>query len=110
MAHDVSRALLWLFTFSINLSQKTLEIPSRYNCTYTQKDILRALTFLSLEREYAQDGLKRLTRKLRRASKPKKPTRHRRKAKPPKIAAKKPRKRPQALFTSFIGKISLKGF
>ncbi|MBE3102549.1 MAG: transposase [Firmicutes bacterium] len=96
MIHDVSRTFMWLFTFSINLAQKHFEIPTRYNCTYTQKDILRALTFLSLEREYAQDGLKRLTRKLRRAGKPKKSTRHRRKAKPPKIAAKKPSKRPQA--------------
>jgi hypothetical protein len=61
MVHDVSRALMWLFTFSINMAQKNLEIPTRYNSIYTQKDVLRALTFLSLEREYAEGGLKRLT-------------------------------------------------
>ena len=71
MAHDVSRALMWLFTFSLNLAQKTLNIPTRYNCTYTQRDILRALTFFSLETDYAEGGLKRLTKKLRRANNPK---------------------------------------
>ncbi len=68
MAHDVSRALMWLFTFSLNLAQKTFEIPTRYNCTYKPRDILRALTFLSLEAEYAEGGLKRLSKKLRRAN------------------------------------------
>jgi hypothetical protein len=72
MVHDVSRALMWLFTFSINIAQKNLEIPTRYNSIYTQKDVLRALTFLSLEREYAEGGLKRLTKRLRRANQPKK--------------------------------------
>ncbi len=59
---------MWLFTFSLNLAQKTLEIPTRYNCTYQQRDILRALTFLSLEAEYAEGGLKNLTKTLRRAN------------------------------------------
>ena len=70
MAHDVSRALMWLFTFSIKLAQKTFEIPIRYNCIYSQKDILRAVTFLSLECEYAEGGLKRLSKKLRRTNQP----------------------------------------
>src|SRR5450756_300713 len=43
-------------------------IPTRYNCTYKPRDILRALTFLSLEAEYAEGGLKRLSKKLRRAN------------------------------------------
>lgn len=64
---------MWLFTFSINLAQKTFEIPTRYNSVYTQKDILKAITFLSLECEYAEGGLKRLTKKLRRANHQKKP-------------------------------------
>jgi hypothetical protein len=68
MAHDVSRAFMWLFTFSMNLAQKHFEIPTRYNCTYKPRDILRALTFISLETTYAEGGLKRLTRKLRRAN------------------------------------------
>src|SRR5450759_3544072 len=68
MVHDVSRAFMWLFTFSLNLAQKTFEIPTRYNCTYKPRDILRALTFLSLEAEYAEGGLKRLSKKLRRAN------------------------------------------
>ena len=68
MVHDVSRALMWLFTFSLNLAQKTFEIPTRYNCTYKPRDILRALTFISLEAEYAEGGLKRLSKKLRRAN------------------------------------------
>ena len=73
MAHDVSKALMWLFTFSINIAQKNLKIPTRYNSIYTQKDVLKALTFLSLESEYAKGGLKRLTKKLRRTNQPKKP-------------------------------------
>jgi hypothetical protein len=80
MAHDVSRTFMWLFTFSINLAQKHFKIPTRYNCTYTPKDILRALTFLSLQSDYAEGGLKRLTKKLRRANKPEKHSRKRRQA------------------------------
>lgn len=72
MAHDVSRTFIWLFTFSINLALKHLKIPTRYNCTYEASDILRALTFLSLEADYAEGGLGRLTKKLQRASEPKK--------------------------------------
>jgi hypothetical protein len=72
MAHDVSRALMWLFSFSLNLAQKTFEIPTRYNCTYTQRDILNALTFLSLESEYAEGGLKKQSKRFRRAHKPNK--------------------------------------
>jgi hypothetical protein len=71
---------MWLFTFSINLSQKHLKIPTRYNCTYKPPDILRALTFLSLQSDYAEGGLKRLTKKLRRANKPKKHSRKRHQA------------------------------
>ncbi|MBE3141899.1 MAG: transposase [Thermoplasmata archaeon] len=82
MAHDVSRALMWLFTFSINIAQKNLKIPTRYNSIYTQKDVLRALTFLSLESEYAKGGLKRLTKRLRRANQPKKPFKKSRKPTP----------------------------
>jgi hypothetical protein len=63
---------MWLFSFSLNLAQKTFKIPTRYNCTYKPTDILRALTFISLETDYAEGGLKRLTKKLRRANKPKK--------------------------------------
>ena len=63
---------MWLFTFSMNLAQKHFEIPTRYNCTYKPRDSLRALTFLSLETSYVEGGLKRLTRKLRRANNPKK--------------------------------------
>ena len=59
---------MWLFTFSLNLAQKTLEIPTRYNCTYQPRDILWALTYLSLEAEYAEGGLKNLTKTLRRAN------------------------------------------
>ena len=62
---------MWLFTFSLNLAQKTFEIPTRYNCIYKPRDILRALTFLSLETDYAEGGLKRLSKKLRRANNPK---------------------------------------
>ncbi|MBM4401235.1 MAG: transposase, partial [Crenarchaeota archaeon] len=85
MVHDVSRALRWLFTFSLNLTQKTFVIPTRYNCTYKARDILRALTFLSLESDYAEGGLKRLTKKLRRVSKPKKrPGKHgKKRSRPP---------------------------
>lgn len=62
---------MWLFTFSLNLAQKTFKIPTRYNCTYSQRDVLRGLTFISLETAYAEGGLKRLTKRLRRANKPK---------------------------------------
>jgi len=59
---------MWLFTFSLNLAQKAFEIPARYNSTYSQRDILRGLTFISLQTAYAEGGLKRLTKKLRRAN------------------------------------------
>jgi len=72
MAHDASKTFMWLFNFSINIAHKHFEIPTRYNSIYTQKDVLRALTFLSLKSKYAQGGLKRLTR-LRRTNQPKKP-------------------------------------
>ncbi len=72
MVHDVSRVYMWLFTFSMDIAQKHFEIPSRYNCTCKPRDILRALNLLSLETAYAEGGLKNLTRKLRRANKPKK--------------------------------------
>jgi hypothetical protein len=79
---------MWLFTFSINLAQKNLKIPTRYNSIYTQKDMLRALTFLSLESEYAEGGLKRLTKRLRRANQPKKPFK---KSRRPATKPKKPK-------------------
>jgi hypothetical protein len=60
---------MWLFTFSINLALKHIQIPTRYNCTYQAKDILRALTYICLESTYANGGMGRLTRKLRRANK-----------------------------------------
>ena len=72
MAHDVSRALMRLFTFSINLSLKHFKIPTYYNCKYQQRDIIRALTYLCLKSDYAHGGLKRLTTKLRRANQTKK--------------------------------------
>jgi hypothetical protein len=50
--------------------------------------VLRALTFLSLEREYAQGGLKRLTKRLRRANQPKKPFK---KSRRPATKPKKPK-------------------
>lgn len=62
---------MWLFTFSLNLAQKTFKIPTRYNCTYSQRDVLRGLTFISLETAYAEGGLKRLTKRLRRTNQPK---------------------------------------
>lgn len=70
MVHDLSRALMWLFTFSLNLAQKTFQIQTRYNCIYSQKDILKALTFLSFEAKYANKGLRRLSKRLRRAKTP----------------------------------------
>jgi putative transposase len=57
---------MWLFTFSLTLAQKHLKIPTRYNCKYQQKDILRALTYLSLQNTYANSGLRQLTKKLQR--------------------------------------------
>jgi hypothetical protein len=62
---------MWLFTFSLNIAQKTLQIPTRYNATYSQRDVLRGLTFISLETAYAEGGLKRLKKRLRRANQPK---------------------------------------
>jgi len=62
---------MWLFTFSLNLAQKTYKIPTKYNCTYSQRDVLQGLTFISLETAYAESGLKRLTKRLQRANKPK---------------------------------------
>src|SRR5664280_2846668 len=62
---------MWLFTFSLNLAQKTFKIPTRYNCTYSQRNVLRGHTFISLETAYAESGLKRLTKRLQRANKPK---------------------------------------
>lgn len=61
---------MWLFTFSINLAQKSFKVPTRYNCIYSQRDILRALTFLSIETKYAKGGLKKLSKRFRRAHKP----------------------------------------
>lgn len=69
MVHGISRAFIWLFTFSVNLASKTLRFPTRYNCLYGEKDLLKALTYLSLEAEYAEGGLEALTRRLRRHKK-----------------------------------------
>jgi putative transposase len=63
---------MWLFTFSLNLAQKHLQIPTRYNAKYQSKDIIRFLTYLSLQNNYAHSGLRRLTKKLRQTH-PKKP-------------------------------------
>ena len=72
---------MWLFTFSLNLAQKTFNIPTRYNCTYSQRDVLRGLTFISLQTAYAEGGLKNLTKRLRRANnKPEKQAQKRRHA------------------------------
>lgn len=90
MAHDVTRSFMWLFTFSINLALKHLQIPTHYNCKYQPKDVIRALTYLSLQSDYAHGGLGRLTRKLRRARKQHKP---KQKRKTPKTHAKPSTKR-----------------
>ena len=66
MVHGIGRAALWVFTFSLKLALKGLEIPTRYNCVYTKRDIVKALTYLSLEAEYAEGGLDALRKRLRR--------------------------------------------
>lgn len=66
MIHGISRAVFWVFTFSLKLASKGLLIPTRYNCVYTGRDILKALTYLSLEAEYAEGGLEALRRRLLR--------------------------------------------
>jgi len=65
MAHGISRSLLWLFTFSQTLAQKHLQFPTHYNAKYQSKDLIRFLTYLSLQNNYAHSGLRRLTKKLR---------------------------------------------
>jgi hypothetical protein len=63
---------MWLFTFSQTLTQKHIQIPTHYNAKYQTKDIIRCLTWLSLQNSYAHSRLRRLTKKLRQTH-PKKP-------------------------------------
>jgi len=70
MVHGIGRAVFWLFSFSLNLASKTFTIPTRHNCLYRGRDLLKALTYLSLDSEYAEGGLKALAKKLRRHCKP----------------------------------------
>ena len=48
VVHGVSRAALWLFAFSLRMALKIFVIPTRYNCVYSLRHILKALTYLSL--------------------------------------------------------------
>lgn len=41
-------------------------IPTRYNCVYTRKHVVKAITYLSMEAEYAEGGLDAFRRRLRR--------------------------------------------
>jgi hypothetical protein len=68
--HGISRAALWVFTFSLNLALSHFHIPTRYNCVYTGRDIVESLTYLSLEAEYAEGGLDALRKRLRRRGRP----------------------------------------
>jgi len=68
--HGISRAALWVFTFSLNLALSHLHVPTRYNCVYTGRDIVKSLTYLSLETEYAEGGLDALRKRLRRNRRP----------------------------------------
>ena len=65
MVHGISRAALWVFTFSLKMALKVFVIPTRYNCVYSANDVLKSLTYLSLEAEYAEGGLEILERRLR---------------------------------------------
>lgn len=65
--HGISRAAFWVFTFSLTLALRNLIIPNRYNCVYSERDIVKALTYLSLEAEYAEGGLDALGSKIRRS-------------------------------------------
>lgn len=71
---------MWLFTFSQTLTQKHIQIPTHYNAKYQTKDIIRCLTWLSLQNSYAHSGLRRLTKKLRQTH----PKKHKPKPKHPK--------------------------
>ena len=68
--HGIGRAALWVFTFSLNLALSHFHVPTRYNCLYTERDIVNSLTYLSLETEYAEGGLDTLKKRLRRHMKP----------------------------------------
>jgi len=57
MVHGISRSASWVFTFSLKMALKVFVIPARYNCVYSRRDVLRSLTYLSLEAEYAEGGL-----------------------------------------------------
>jgi hypothetical protein len=61
MAHNVSSALLWFFTFPLNLAQKTFEIPASY-FIFSQKEILRGSTFISIETVCGEGDLKNPTK------------------------------------------------
>ena len=64
--HGISRAASWVFTFSLKLALSHFHVPTRYNCTYTERDIIHSMTYLSLETEYAEGGLAHLNKRLRR--------------------------------------------
>jgi len=64
VVHGISRAALWVYGFSLKMALKVFVIPTRYNCVYSRKDVLRSLTYLSLESEYAEGGLEILERRL----------------------------------------------
>jgi hypothetical protein len=70
--HGIGRAALWVFTFSLNLALRRFVVPTRYNCVYTGRDIVKSLTYLSLEAEYAEGGLDALRKRLRRRRRPEK--------------------------------------
>jgi hypothetical protein len=68
--HGISRAALWIFTFSLNLALSHFHEPTKYNCVYTGRDVVKSLTYLSLEAEYAEGGLDALRKRLRRRGGP----------------------------------------
>lgn len=70
MVHGVGRAVLWVFTFSLSLALRSLVVPTRYNCVYGERHLLWALTYLSLEAEYAEGGLEALRKGLHRHNRP----------------------------------------
>ncbi len=105
MAHDVTRSFMWLFTFSITLAFKHFKIPTHYNCKYQPKDILRALTFISLEGDYANGGISRLRKKLRRANKKPKAKKKTKKPTPKPTARDKKRTNPRPDSDTFLWRL-----
>jgi hypothetical protein len=68
--HGISRSALRVFIFFLNIALSHFQVPTRYNCVYTGSDIVKPLTHLSLETEYAEGGLDALKKRLRRNRKP----------------------------------------